>query len=380
MFARLGPFNQRAAQRQRGRRIPRLERAAQAIGHVVRVIGQAPDPIGRRQAQGPGVLDPDLDRAQVGQPGLAVATDPVIGVAGHVDQVAGVRGQARQLVGIGFGPACHPGDFRGMDVEVDRTGVVGVPLEHGFQQGHGQFGIDPPVLGIPGFGHQPGIGRHDRDLVILGVAGGQGRHGLGEGQVPRLATAPVAIAQTERTDQGALAVGSGRGRQRGGLVDHGDQGLQLGLGLAVIDRRTRGPGLAPQAHRAGRIEPHRLGHGRDRRLVRESVGQLHAIVEEGLGLRHPGGDRESPRPVTRQDLGHFRGEHVGMVHAGVVRARLAQFGLGDRDRRIGLHDRCRQAQSQTTPPDQPADRPSHRPVSPRAMPSWAVFRADIVQL
>jgi hypothetical protein len=51
------------------------------------------------------------------------------------------------------------------------------------------------------------------------------------------------------------------------------------------------PGLAPEAHGAGRVEALRLAECPTRLGVVEAIGEPQSLIEERLHLRRPGGDR-----------------------------------------------------------------------------------------
>ena len=83
----------------------------------------------------------DLDGAHIGAGRILIAADPVIGMAGHVDEVARLGGERGETIGISFRQSRCPRHLGRVDVEVDRRRIIGVPLQHAFEQRHGNLGI-----------------------------------------------------------------------------------------------------------------------------------------------------------------------------------------------------------------------------------------------
>ena len=202
-----------------------------------------------------------------------------------------------QLHRPGQGQRPHPVHLRGVDVEVDRAGMVGIALQGGQQQ----FPRPVQVTAVVPQGRRdhPGIRGDHRGLVVRRMRPGIGVHGGGEGQVPRpLASAPV-IAVLQGGRQGLLVRRSGP-CQPGGPVGQGGQFRRVLRGDVEIDGRAAGPGLPPDAQGAGGVEGLGALEGAHCRPVGKGMGKLHAVVEIGLGLGAAGGDGKAARPVAGQ--------------------------------------------------------------------------------
>ncbi len=211
----------------------------------------------------------------------------------HVHQVAGPRRQGAQPLGVRQGQRRIAGDLGCVDVEVDRAGIVRAPLQHRLEHRHGA-GQALAVVVVAPLAH-PGVGGEDGDLVVVRIFHRQRVHRLGEGQIGGGVTGSIAwsgVAQLQRGDQRPVLRRLAPGQCNGLVRDRAGR-LDLRCVDIVVQRRSQRPGLAPGAHGACRID---LRRPLERRLgvrVIEGVGQLHAIVEPGLGLRLAGRDRKA---------------------------------------------------------------------------------------
>ena len=128
-----------------------------------------------------------------------------------------------------------------------------------------------------------------------GILLGDLAHRVGVGLVARAAILGLArVALRHRVDVRLLA-GRRLRLQRHGLLRQ-LVGLRLVFGgHGHVDVRAEDEGLAPVGHRAARVEARRLAEGPAGLGVVEAVGEVHALVDEGLGLLRPGRDREGVR-------------------------------------------------------------------------------------
>ena len=316
-FARA--FDQRTGEPQRGLAVPRHQRPAKPEHHIVTMIGKAKHAFGRRARHRLGLGNPKFDRSAIGQPGLAVTPDPIIGVARHVDEVRGLGRKPREPVGERLGPARLLDPFGGVDVEMDRRGIFGIACKHLLQQRHrpARIHCSSGVIGCRSL--EPGIGGNRPERVARRIGLGNPLHRNRKLQVAGLASATPAIALDQCCGQLALERAAILPRHPVGLAGKLGKRLQLLAFLAEIDRRAVRPGFTPGAHRATGVEPPGFLHRRDARLVGKGVGQLHSIVEIGLRLRDCGGHRKTPRPITVEQHRARGRRPVGM--ADVARSR-----------------------------------------------------------
>ena len=251
--------------------------------------------------------------------------------------MAGRRGQQRQLFTVGNGLVRVVRPFGQVDVEMDRARIVRVLDQGVFQQTHGAGDgrISRLAVVVPPFvsGQQPGVGGDVGDGDIIGVLTRDPIHALSE--TIRAALFRTGIALDQGVDHLALHRRGVAGQTTGvagGLAGGLDRGLVLSSAVQI---GADGPGLAPGAHAASRVQGPRLAEGAHRFGVLERPAQPHAVVEPGLGfgvgrvdleaagskaLDHDdviGRDRLKGRAAGAADLGLVQQIAHGLVRGGV---------------------------------------------------------------
>ena len=163
-------------------------------------------------------------RLHVGVARVRVATDAVVGVAGHVHQVPRARCERRELVGIDLRAFRVLRGLGQVDVEVDRADVVGIGVEHALRGAHGladpSLGRDPvglPVVPRRGIHQRVDVEHRDLEVVRKSSHGVLERGGVGIVQLCAVGLGVGRVAQRERVDEGALVgpVGSLAGAVEG---------------------------------------------------------------------------------------------------------------------------------------------------------------------
>ncbi len=248
--------------------------------------------------------------------------------------MAGARHLPVEPVGVGLGPPGRGRGLDGVDVEVDRPRMVGAAVQHRLQRRHllggaplGRLPVRLPV--VPGLQVHQRVGEQHLHLDVVRETRGDLGHGLGIGEVERLAVGRRvgAVARGDSLNERALALRAAVA-QRHGLGSRGEGGCDR-VGLhGIVDVGPEHVGLAPVAHRAGGIGLLRGPEGARRLAVVERVGPAHALVEIGLGGRGAGRDRHAERAEVGAQVGRaFAGRGAGGLGRGDERTRLEEFGL-----------------------------------------------------
>ena len=174
---------------------------------------------------------------------------------------------------------------------------------------------------VPGLGVHGGLGKQGLDRIVAREALRRGLHRVRIGGVQRGAVGRGVgrVALLQSLDQAALALA------RAVLQGHGPgqrgQGRRVGLGHhRHVDVRPQHEGLAPEAHRAVRVELLRRLEGTLRFGVVEAEGQTQALVEIGLRLGVARADLVCQRAEIRVQR-HFAARRLH-------RHRLEWRGLG----------------------------------------------------
>ena len=237
--------------------------------------------------------------AEIGVEALAPAADAVPDVARHVHEVAGAGHQALEPGRVRRGALGSVRRLDGVDVEMDRAGVIGIggertvlPVaEHPFDEGdhplRRAFRRAPAVAPvIPRAEVHQGVGREQRHVGVLGEARLHGFHGGRIGPVERR---PVGLRV------GRIAARQGLDQRRADVVRAGDEPARfvqdghrarVGVGLdRIVDVRSEHPGLAPEAQGAGRIERLRGPEGPGRLGVIEGPREPVGLIEIRLRVR-----------------------------------------------------------------------------------------------
>lgn len=196
----------------------------------------------------------------------------------------------QRLGGLGRGFHC-------VDVVVGGAGMGRIARQHPFERSD-QLGGTVLGLGAAGRPVIPGRQVHQRfgEQHLQGVVGGKVARGLGHrvgiGQVEGGAVGARigAVAARHGADHGlllrlgargqALRFGGGRHCGRHGLGEH-----------RRVDVGAQHQRLAPEAHRALRVETLRRAEGARCLGMVEGEGEADALVEVGLGALAAGGDR-----------------------------------------------------------------------------------------
>ena len=100
---------------------------------VVRIVADLIHHVARHRVAGEVRLV-GLDGVDVGHRRVVVAAGPQIDVARHVHEVAGARHERRELVGVLLGAARVGRRFDGVDVQMNRAGMVVLAREHRFER------------------------------------------------------------------------------------------------------------------------------------------------------------------------------------------------------------------------------------------------------
>ncbi|TIL81179.1 MAG: hypothetical protein E5Y81_03930 [Mesorhizobium sp.] len=134
--------------------------------------------------------------------------DLVIDVRWHVHDVSGAGHEGGKPVGMGFGPLRRRGRLDGMDIEMDRAGMIRIARQHPLQRGHKldrvrlwRCSAVKPV--VPGHQVHKRVSVEHGDLVILRMAVCQFRHrrGIGLVQGALVGRSIGAVALGERGDK-----------------------------------------------------------------------------------------------------------------------------------------------------------------------------------
>ncbi|MNQ60988.1 hypothetical protein D3C85_752930 [compost metagenome] len=217
--------------------------------------------------------------------------------------MAGRRGQQGQFLAVGNGLVRVVRPFGQVDIEVDRARIVRVPVQRLLQQAHGARDsrisrlavVVPPFIG----GQQPGVGGDVGDGALVGVLTRDPVHALGEAVGAALLRAGIPLDQ--RVNHLAMHR-RGVAGQTAGVASSAAGGVDRSLVLtAAVQIGTNGPGLAPGAHAAGRVQRPSLAEGPHRFGMFEGPAQPHAVVEPGLSL---GVDRIHLEPARPESIDH----------------------------------------------------------------------------
>ena len=261
---------------------------------VVRIIAQSID--GHRRGGRRQISFIDRHRGLVVRKRVEIPADPIVDVARHVHEVACAGEGAAQPVGMGLGAFRPVRRLHGVNVVVNRAGMVRILGEHALQCGHDgdalRVRLAPAGLPVvPWAEIHDGLGVENRDFVVLREFRGDLAHGPGIRGIQRLAVRPwvLRVARRDRRNQRLLARAC-LGGERPRLLCRG-KGGRHGLVLhRQIDVGAEHECLAPEAHGARRVELLRLAKGTLRLAVIERVGQAQALVEIGLRRRVRGRD------------------------------------------------------------------------------------------
>ena len=148
----------------------------------------------------------------------SIAAGPQVDVRRHVHDMAGARHERGELVGVRFGAARIGRRFDGVDVEMDRAGVIGLAASAPTRAREHVAGelarpaVDVPV--VPRRGIHQRLREQRRRVEIVREALRQLAHRLGVGRVERraLGIRIGGVALRQRLDVGALLLGGGARR------------------------------------------------------------------------------------------------------------------------------------------------------------------------
>ena len=226
---------------------------------------------------------------------------------------------AAHPVGVSFGALRTVGRLHRVDVEVDRADMVRIPRQHAFERRHDRrtlrLGLTAARLPIiPRAQIHQRFGMEHRDVVVVRELCRDLAHGGRVGRVERRAVGlrVCRVAGCERGDQGLLTR-RGLAGERLRVADGGVGRRDRVLLHRHIDVRSEHQCLAPEAHRAIRIEPLRLAQSAPRLVVIERVGEAEPLIKIRLGLRirrgHGVTDRTEPIPERRFAVGKLWRRH-----------------------------------------------------------------------
>ena len=216
-----------------------------------------------------------------------------------------------------------------VDVEVDRSRVVGIACEHFLQRREklrgAALGFRAPCLPvIPGLRVHHGLGVEREDRVVGRVLLGHGLHRVGEGRVERgaLGLRVRRVAFLESRDQRTI-LRRRAGRQFDCLGKRGKRRRRRLGHHRRVDVRPEHQRLTPPGHRELRVCLLRGLEGALRLGVVERESPADALVEVGLRLR-----------VARSHLEGQRAQVIVQRYfaaRGLHRLWLEGFGLGLRE-------------------------------------------------
>ncbi len=255
-----------------------------------------------------------FDRPAVGFGSIGISPNPLEDVRWHVDQVA-CRGHQRfQPLCRGHGSLGGPGGLHRVDVIVVGAGMVRRAAQDGLERGHDLLragrllSVQRPES--PGGHVHQRLGEDDLQVVVGRMGAGHLAHRFGEGDIQRALLLRgerlrPAVALGQRGDQLPLGAVAPAGRKQLRLL----QPVPGCLGTLGEHRNvvvgSQGPGHAPEAGSAARVQLGGTGEGAGGLVMVEAKGQPEPLIEKGLGFGGGGGDGTVERSQAVEELGPF---------------------------------------------------------------------------